>query len=129
MRSELVTQAAAAVKNRFLLVHVTSAITRKFHRPTKDRLPESINNSLAGLAAEKYVCCQGVALSNIQPDGFDAAPIWAVRAGANWDTLAAFTSLTTGLPYFPPGEDETTPEERMAVSVALLNAPAFVETA
>jgi hypothetical protein len=81
MRSELVTQAAEPVRNRFLLVHVTSTITRKFHRPSKDRLPDTINNSLAGLAEGKYLCCPGVAISNIVPNGFDAAPIWAIRAG------------------------------------------------
>jgi hypothetical protein len=54
MRSDLVAQAAGPVPNRFLLVHVASAITRKFHRRTKDRLPESINNSLAGLGERRY---------------------------------------------------------------------------
>jgi len=55
MRSELVTQAAGPVPNRFLLVHVASKITRKFHRRTRDRLPESINNSLAGLGEGKFL--------------------------------------------------------------------------
>lgn len=55
MRSELVTQAVVPVRNRFLLVHVASKITRKFHRRTKDRLPESINNSLAGIGEGKYL--------------------------------------------------------------------------
>lgn len=49
MRSELVIQAAQSVENRFLLVHVASKLTRAFHRPTKDRLPDTINNGLAGL--------------------------------------------------------------------------------
>jgi hypothetical protein len=55
MRSELVTQATAPVSNRFLLVHVASALTRKFHRPTKDRMPDSINSSLAGIGEGKYL--------------------------------------------------------------------------
>jgi len=55
MRSDLVTQAAESVPNRFLLVHVASAITRKFHRPSRDRLAETINNSLAGLGDGKFL--------------------------------------------------------------------------
>jgi hypothetical protein len=117
VRSELVTQAVVPVRNRFLLVHVASVITRKFHRPTKDRLAESINKSLAGLGEGKYLLRSG------------AGPMWAIRAAADMDTIAAFTSLTTGIPYFPATEDEPTPDERMAVSVALLNAPEMAETA
>jgi len=55
MRSELVTQAAASVPSRFLLVHAARKITRAFHRPTKDRLPDTINDSLAGLAEGRYI--------------------------------------------------------------------------
>ena len=55
MRSELVTAAAKPVRNQFLLVHVTTAITRKFHRPTRDRLPDTINRTLANLGEGKYL--------------------------------------------------------------------------
>jgi hypothetical protein len=55
MRSDLVQQATAAVSNRFLLVHVASTLTRKFHRRMKDRLPETINSSLAGLAEGRFL--------------------------------------------------------------------------
>lgn len=57
MRSEFVTRAAGPITNRFLLMHVSAALTRKFHRPSKDRLPETINNSLAGLAPLKQPRC------------------------------------------------------------------------
>jgi len=55
MRSELVAPAAALVSNRFLLVHVVSTLTRKFHRPTKDRMPETINASLRGIGEGEYI--------------------------------------------------------------------------
>jgi len=55
LRSELVQHAVKHVSNRFLLMHVAATLTRKFHRKTQDRLPESINNSLAGLAEGKYL--------------------------------------------------------------------------
>jgi hypothetical protein len=55
MRSELVTAAVPAVRNRFLLVHVASVITRKFHRPSKERVQDSINNALAGIGERKYL--------------------------------------------------------------------------
>lgn len=60
MRSEFVTRAAGPITNRFLLMHVSAALTRKFHRPSKDRLPETINNSLAGLAEGKFIHVKGV---------------------------------------------------------------------
>jgi hypothetical protein len=124
MRSELVTQAVAPVPNRFLLVRVASTITRKFHRPTKDRLPDTINNSLAGLGEGKYLVA-----SRFSPNTGEQTAAMVLAGAVDLDTIAAFTSLTTGIPYFPATEDEPTPEERIAVSVALLNAPELVETA
>lgn len=114
MRSELVTQAVVPVRNRFVLVHVASVITRKFHRPSKERVQDSINNALAGIGEGKYLLTGNV-----------------VGMGElDMGTLTCFTSLVTGLPYFPSTEDEPTPEERMAVCSALLNvADEVVETA
>jgi hypothetical protein len=55
MRSELVTQAEAPVRNRYQLVHVTARLTRNFHRPGKERVQETINRSLAGVAEGNYL--------------------------------------------------------------------------
>jgi len=102
MRSELVAQASGHVKNPFLLVHVASVLTRKFHRPTKDRVPESINRCLAGIGEGKYILAFAhgsfpecvVASSCKEPQLFVATP-------EVWDF-------------------EPTPEERIAVSSALI---------
>jgi hypothetical protein len=104
MRSELVTQAAAAVANRFLLVHVASLITRKFHLPTKDRLPESINNSLAGLGERRYFVCPDLTIAGIVTPEATAVAIATgqLKPAESAMVLTAFTSLATGLPYFPP---------------------------
>jgi hypothetical protein len=55
MRSELVSQAQSPVRNRYQLVHVASALTRRFHRPGQERVQESINRSLAGVGEGKYL--------------------------------------------------------------------------
>lgn len=127
MRSDLVAQAAEPVSNRFLLMHVTTAITRKFHRPTRDRLPETINSVLANLGEGKYLLKHFV-----RPDsstfGVEAYCSDSTGQLKPEDALTALTTLTTGLPYFPD-EDEPTPEERMAVCSALIGAPAIAETA
>jgi hypothetical protein len=115
-----VQQATAAVSNRFLLVHVASTLTRKFHRRMKDRLPETINSSLAGLAEGKFL------LSDYPiGNGFVA-----IRPGVpDLDTYNGFTgegSYSFVKPEFV--EDEPTPQERMAVCSALMAAQ-IVETA
>jgi hypothetical protein len=55
MRSELVAQAQAPVRNRYQLVHVAATLTRRFHRAGKDRVPETINRSLSGVGEGKYL--------------------------------------------------------------------------
>ena|SRR5579859_7503935 len=59
MRSELVAAAAGQVRNRYLLVHVATRLTRVFHRAGKARVPQSINDSLAGLAEGRYLVRHG----------------------------------------------------------------------
>lgn len=68
MRSELIFSAAAPVGNRFLLVHVASAITRKFHL-RKERVPETINQTLSGIAEGKYLLA-GMLVREGVPDLF-----------------------------------------------------------
>jgi hypothetical protein len=60
MRSELVIAAAGQVRNRYVLMHSATAIMRKFHRPNRDRVQQSINDSIAGFAEGRYL---------ISPDG------------------------------------------------------------
>lgn len=125
MRNELVTQAVVSVRNRFLLVHVAGILTRKFHRRGKDRVQESINSSLVGIGNGKYIVA-----SRFSPNTGELTATMVLAGVLDMGTLAGFTSLTTGLPYFPPTEDEPTPEERMAVCSALLNvSDEVVETA
>lgn len=101
MRSELVTPATALVSNRFLLVHVVSTLTRKFHVPRKARVQDTINNSLAGLGEGKYLLKHFV-----RPDrstsGVEVYDPNSTGQLKPEDALLALTTFTTGLPYFPP---------------------------
>jgi hypothetical protein len=60
MRHEVTMGAGVPVPNRFSLVHVATAITKKFHRPAKDRVQDTINQSLAGLAEGRFQLHGGI---------------------------------------------------------------------
>jgi len=64
MRSELVLAAAKQWSNRYLLMQVASAATRKFHRP-HSRIQETTNEVLMRLAES----------TNIDLPSKDASPI------------------------------------------------------
>lgn len=80
MRSELVTQAVVPVSNRFLLVHVASILTRKFHRRGKDRVQESINSSLAGIGQRRYSVSVGCVIVDITHHTYTPVPAWVFDA-------------------------------------------------
>jgi hypothetical protein len=55
MRSELVNQAVETVPSRFVLVHATALLTRKFHRRQKQRVQQSINFALDGIVEGRFL--------------------------------------------------------------------------
>jgi len=116
MRSELVTQAAVEMGNRYLLMHVASAITKKFHRRGKARIQESINDTLRGLGQGKYFVCPDRTISGIVTPEQTAVAI-ATGQLKPYDAmvLTGFATFATKLPCFP-AEPAPAPAEQDAES-------------
>jgi hypothetical protein len=98
MRSQLVTQAVDTVPNRFVLMHATVKLTRAFHRRMQDRIPQTINDALAGMAAPPdWVHGKYVVLNMWELDEFSVPPDYKVvgyHIDLNWRSEVATPEQT-----------------------------------
>lgn len=54
MRSDVVNVARTAEGNRFVLCQLVNKTVRKFHKPTRDRIQDSLNDAFLKVAHLQY---------------------------------------------------------------------------